>query len=250
MPQPDLAEREPLGDVTALCRTPTKERRRSATVKALRVALSGGIIAASLAGCAATTSQEEASVLPSTPITELLPTTEQYADFNGDRSWGATTSLVPEDLYGRLSLSGASVSAVDYGESCAKAFEAAGAVDATIKEAATQEIGINGTDEFATLIRYDTVDEARSVFDVQVNLLKECSKNEGTAVFTPVDVKVEDTIAYNSRTPHTDDDFIGFGRRGDLLLVVTNTNADATEVGPKTIRYAMNKLADGVARDK
>ncbi|MBF4563296.1 hypothetical protein ITJ43_14270 [Microbacterium sp. VKM Ac-2870] len=247
MPQPDLARRRPLGDVTAFCRALSSERRRSATVKALRVALSGGIIAASLAGCAATTSQEEASVLPSIPITELLPTTEQYADLNGDHAWSATTSLVTEDLYGRLSLSGTSVSAVDYGESCAKAFETAGAVDATIKEAATQEIGINGTDEFATLIRYDTVEQTKSVFDAQVDLLKECSKNEGTAVFTPVEVKVENTVAYNSRTPHTDDDFIGFGRRGDLLVIVTNTNADATEVGPKTIRYIMGNLAEKVA---
>lgn len=213
-------------------------------LKALRVALSGGIIAASLAGCAATTSQEEASVLPSTPITELLPTTDQYADINGDRSWGVTTSLVPEDLYGRLSLSAVSVSAVDYGESCAAAMKATGAVDATIKEAATQQIGINGTDEFATLIRYTTVEQAKSVFGAIVNMLKECSKNEGTAVFTPIDVNLESTVAYNSHTRHTDDDFTGFGRRGDLLVVVTNTNADAAEVGPKTIRYIMNNLAD------
>lgn len=84
-------------------RTPMNERKRSATLKALCVALSGGIIAASLAGCAATTCQEETSVRPGIPITELLPTTDQYADFNGDRSRGATTSLVPEDLYARLS---------------------------------------------------------------------------------------------------------------------------------------------------
>ncbi|MFC7925170.1 hypothetical protein [Microbacterium laevaniformans] len=245
MPQPDLAEREPLDDVT-LRRTPTNERRRSATAKALRVALSGAIIAASLAGCAATTSQEEAPVLPSTPLTELLPTTEQYADFNGDRSWGATTSLVPEDLYGRLGLSAVSVSAVDYGESCAKAFETAGAVDGIIKEAATQEIGINGTDEFATLIRYGTVEQARNVFEAVVGMLKECSKNEAAAVFTPIDVNLENTVAFNSRTPHTDDDFTGFGRRGDLVVVVTNTNADATEVGPKTIRYIMKNVSDMV----
>lgn len=149
--------------------------------RVLRVVLSGGIVAASVAGCGATASQEE-TVLPGTPITDLLPTTEQYADLNGDRSWGATTSLVPEDLYGRLRLGGVDVSAADYGESCAAAMEATGAVDATIKEAATQEIGINGTDEFATLIRYTTVEQARNVFGAVADMLKECSKNEDTAV--------------------------------------------------------------------
>ena len=77
-----------------------------------------------------------------------------------------------------------------------------------------------------------------------MDLLGECSKNEGTAVFAPIDVNLDNTVAYNSRTPNTEDDFIGFGRRGDLLVVVTNTNADATEVGPKTIRYIMNNLAN------
>lgn len=183
-------------------------------------------------------------MLPNTPITDLLPTAEQYADFNGDRSWRATTSLVPDDLHGRLRLGGAGASAVDYGESCAVAMEATGAVDATIKEAATQEIGINGTDEFATLIRYGTADPARSLFAAVVVMLKECSKNEGAAVFTPINVNLENTVAYNSHTPHTDDDFTGLGRRGDLIAVVTNSNADATDAGLKTMRYIMNNLAD------
>jgi len=107
-----------------------------------------------------------------------------------------------------------------------------------------RKIGINGTDEFVALISYATVGQARSVFDAQIDLLTECSENEGTAVFTPIDVKVENTVAYNSHTPHADDDFIGFDRRGDLIAVVTNTNADATDVGPKTIGYIMNNLAD------
>lgn len=224
--------------------TTLANRRRSA---ALPTSIAVAAMVLALTGCSAPSEQEETSVLPDTPITDLLPTGAQYTDFNGGVSWGATTSLVPEDLYGRLSLGGVDVSAVDYGESCANAMKAGGAVDATIKEAATQEIGINSADEFATLIRYATVEQAKSVFDAQVEMLTECSKNEGTAVFTPIDVNVENTLAYNSRTPHTDDDFIGFGRRGDLLVVVTNTNDDATEVGPTTIRYIMNNLADKAA---
>ena len=50
-----------------------------------------------------------------------------------------------------------------------------------------------------------------------------------------------------SRKTHTDDDFTGFGHRGDLLLVVTNADAYAAEIGRRTIRYIINNLAGKLA---
>ena len=60
-------------------------------------------------------------------------------------------------------------------------------------------------------------------------------------------INLENTVAYNPSTPRTDDDFTGFGHRGDLLLVVTNADAYAAEIGRRTIRYILNNLAGKLA---
>lgn len=216
-----------------------------------------GLIGSAATGCAASSGTGEAptataavdtSVLPDVSITELLPTGEEYTEFNSGLSWGATTSEVPEASLSQIAFGGQGASAVMYGETCAQALEAAATLSVTPVEAASQEIGISSTNEFAYLVRYSTVDEAKQVFNSQVALLEECSKNEGTATFTPVDVNLDSTVAWLSQLPSTGDDFFGLGRKGDLIVVVSNTNDDAAEVGPTTLRYILNNLADKLVK--